>query len=185
MGTNSSAAVSVGKPRATGAIFSAPLGTALPLDATTKLDQAFKQLGYASEDGLSNEVETDNEDIKAWGGDTVLSVRTARKETFKLTLIQSMDIDTLKEVYGQDNVSEKTGALTVLHNGKDLPHRSYVFEMLLTGGRVKRIVVPDGLVSEVGEVKYADGEPIGYETTITGFPDSKGNTAYEYISAAG
>lgn len=184
MAKNDSTKVSVGKPGATGAVFAAPVGTAIPQDATTKLDAAFKNLGYVSEDGLTNSVETDTEDLKAWGGDTVLTTPTSRTETFKWTFIQVLDVDVLKEVYGDKNVKDSAGAVTVKHNGTVLDRRIYVFEMLLTGGRVKRIVVPNAQITEVGEIAYQDGEAIGYEVTLTAYPDADGNTAYEHVTAA-
>lgn len=52
----------------------------------------------------------------------------------------------------------------------------------MTGNRVKRIVIPDGQVSDVDDVEYKDGEAITYSPTITAFPDDRGNTAYEYIA---
>src|SRR5699024_10969954 len=87
-----------------------------------------------------------------------------------------------KQVYGPDNVSEEGGELTVLHNNKALPRQLYVFEILMTGDRVKRIVVPDGQITEVGSVQYQDGEPIGYEVTLSCYPDGDGNTVIEYIA---
>ena len=66
--------VTVGKPKITGAIFRAPLGTTLPTDATTALDEAFKQLGYASEDGVTNSNSPETDQIKAWGGDIVATL---------------------------------------------------------------------------------------------------------------
>lgn len=181
---NNSANVSTGKPRAAGAIFTAPIATALPTDATTSLDAAFQGLGYVSEDGLVNTIESDSESIVAWGGDTVLTTQTSREESFAFTFIETNE-HVLKEVYGEDNVSVSAdGDITVIHSAVDRTPRRYVFEIALTGGRVKRIVVPRAQVSEVGDVTYADGEAIGYEVTLTALPEgAEGVTAVEYIAS--
>ncbi|MGP5396009.1 phage tail protein [Arthrobacter rhombi] len=175
--------VSVGKPTAAGGIFAGDVSETPPTDATTELDAAIKGLGYVSEDGLTNTIEADTESITAWGGDTVLTVRTSREETFTFTFIETNAL-VLAEVYGPDNVSvdDESGDITVLHNAKELPSRLYVFEVLMTGDKVKRIVVPNAKVNEVGDVAYVDGEPIGYEVTLGAFPDKDGNTAVEYIA---
>lgn len=173
--------VSVGKPTAAGGVFAGEPSIARPIDCRTPLPSGIKGLGYVSEDGLANAIETDTEDIIAWGGDKVLTVRTSRSETFTFTFIETSAL-VLAEVYGPENVTvEANGDIAVLHNAKELPRRLYVFEILLTGNRVKRIVVPNALITEVGEVVYVDGEAIGYEITLGAFPDEDGNTAYEYI----
>lgn len=187
MGKPNTGLVTTAKPQKGGAIASAAMGTALPTDCATPLDPAFVRLGYVSEDGLTDSVEKDTEDIKDWGGDTVATVVTSRKESFKLTFIQSLDIDVLKEVYGQDNVKQEAGKgkpIIVAHNGKEMPNRTFVVEMIMAGGYIKRIVIPDGQVTEVGDVVYKAGEAVGYETTITTFPSEKieNSTAMEYIA---
>lgn len=174
--------VSAAKPKIGGAIYSAPIGTVLPTDATTVLETAFKSLGYISKDGLSNEDKRESEDITAWGGDVVDSAQKGKSDTFKYTLIEALNPDVLKEVYGQNNVSgDLTSGITVKSNSKDLPERSYVIEMIMKNNAIKRIVIPKAKVSEVGEIKYADDDVAGYETTLKAFPDANGDTHIEYI----
>ena len=180
--SNTAANVTQGKPAVTGGIWRAPIGTAAPTDATTALNAAFKCLGYISEDGVTNSNSPESDNIKAWGGDTVLTVQTSKEDTFGFTLIEASNLDVLKAVHGAENV---TGALatgvTVEANADEPEDAVWVIEMILRGGVLKRIVIPDGKISEVGEVTYKDDEPVGYEVTVTAMPDASGNTHYEYI----
>lgn len=180
---NDATNVSFGKPKAEGAVYVAPLGTSLPTNATTALNAAFKGLGYVSEDGMVNSVETDTESVTAWGGDTVLSGQTSFTETFTVNLIET-NADTLGVYYGEGNVTEDAnGNITVKQNSKSLDPVSVVFEIVLTGGRIKRIVVPNAQITDrSGEITYVDGEPIAYPAVFTAYPDANGNTHTEYIA---
>jgi hypothetical protein len=179
----SSTNVSAGKPKVAGAIFMAPIGTTLPTDSTTALNSAFVELGYASEDGVTNSESRESETIKAWGGDTVLKPFTGKEDTFSFTLIEALNVNALKLVYGDSNVTgDLTNGITIKSASEDLESHSFVIEMVLNGA-VKRIVIPSAKVTEVGEITYADGEAIGYDTTLTAVPDATGATHYEYVKA--
>lgn len=174
--------VTNGRPKIGGAIHVAPIGTTLPTDATSDLDAAFVSLGYVSEDGLSNENAMDTDNVKAWGGDTVLIVQTSKDDQFTFTLIQATDTDVLKFVYGDDNVSgDLDTGITVKANAQEAEERSIVIDMVMKNDVLKRIVIPQAKVTDLGEITYNDTDPVGYETTVTCTPDSDENTHYEYI----
>lgn len=174
--------VSVGKPKIGGAIFRAPLGTALPKDAKTELNEAFKCLGYVSTDGLVNSNAAESSSIVAWGGDTVANPQGAKTDTFKYTLIEALNVEVLKTVYGDENVTGNLDSgIEIKVNNTERESCSWVVEMILKGGVLKRIVVPNAAVTSVGDVTYKDDTAIGYETTITAAPDSEGQYHYDYM----
>ena len=173
--------VTAAKPSVAGAVFVAPLGTALPTDATTALAAAYKSLGYVSKEGLTNDNSPSSETVSAWGGDVVLDDQTEKPDTFKFTLIEALNPEVLKFVYGDKNV---TGTLAegikVTANREEAKQRVLVVDMVMKNA-VKRVVVPRAKITEVDEIVYQKGKAVGYGTRLSAHPDASGNTHYEYI----
>lgn len=172
--------VAVGKPAVGGAVSRAAVGATLPTDTTTALT-GFVNLGYISDAGLTNNNTPESDSIKAWGGDTVYSYQTSKDDTFTFTLIECLNEDVLKAVYGDANVTGTVAAgLTVKANSKEQESASWVVDVIIRGA-VKRIVIPSAKITNIGEITYSDDSAVGYEVTLTAEPDAAGNTHYEYI----
>lgn len=174
--------VTTGKPKIGGAIYRAPVGTELPKDARTALSEAFKAMGYLSEDGLTNSNSPDTDTVKAWGGDTVVVVQNGKDDTFQGTFIEALNTEVLKMVYGDKNVTgELATGITVKANADEAESYAYVIDMVMRDKTLKRVVLPSAKVAEVGDVTYSDSDVVGYEVTLNAAPDTDGNTHYEYI----
>lgn len=155
-------------------------GDTLPTDAKTDIDEAFKSLGYISEDGLTNTTDTDSEDRKDWGGDVIKSEMTSYAESYQVSFLESRE-SVLKAVYGDANVtSDGQGGITVKHNKNFTEERPYIFESLITATLIKRTVIPRGSIVERDDVAENSEDLLTYTPTIKALPDESGNTSYVY-----
>ena len=181
---NVSTNVSTGKPNISGAVYVAPMTATLPTDATTALGADYVCLGYVSEDGLENNNELDVSEIKAWGGNIVYRSLNGLDDTFSLSLIESENVDVLKNVYGDANVTvDANDNVTINIVAEDPQEKIWVFELAMRGGRAKRIVIPDGAVTARETITYNDSDAVAYGITVSAYPDSTGKTHVEYLEA--
>ena len=187
--SNTATNVSVGKPNVSGAIYRATRTSNLtvPTNASASLSGDYKCLGYISEDGVTNSLSMDSDKVKAWGGDTVLAFQTDKDDTFEFTLLEILNDDTLKAVFGANNVTVTAASVSapksiaINVNSDEQDEAVWVIDMVMRGDNPKRIVIPYGKITEMGEITYKDDEAVGYNVTITCTADSSGNTHYEYM----
>lgn len=174
--------VSAATPGVSGAVYRAPLGTTLPTDASTTLAADYVELGYVSEDGIVNTNSPETENIKDMGGTDVLNVLTEKTDEWQFTLIEVLNENVLEVIYGAGNVSGTLGTgISVSANTGETDEAVWVFDMIMRNGVLKRVVVPNGKISEIGDITYKRDEAVGYEITVTGLADTSNNTHYEYI----
>lgn len=179
--------VIAGTPNPAGGMYYGPLATALPTDSTTALGVGFVNLGIVSSAGLAASKSRDTTNVTDWLGNIVLVLQTAYTETYQVTLIEALKADVMKLVAGDSNVTATPAAsgsgnqLAVTNDGSQLPRKAFVFDLLhRSSGATKRIAIPEGQVTAVGDVTYSASDAVGYQVTITAFKDSSGNFSYEY-----
>nr|DAJ47236.1 MAG TPA: tail protein [Bacteriophage sp.] len=189
----SSANVTFSKPGAStdksGYIWVAPLGTALPTDATTSLDAAFVGLGYLSEDGLTEPASYEpGDDIVAAGGDTVAQADPTFSKTWTGTCIEALNEDLLKVAYGSTNVTVKPatssadGSITVKEQAGDLEHHVIVIDEILKGGRRRRNVMADATFLITGDISHVHTALVNFEFTINAYPTATQPAQTQYIT---
>lgn len=180
--SNSTDNVSSTKGVRGGYIFVATTGTALPTDYSTALPTAYKCLGFISEDGYVETVDSDSEDFVDMNGDMMDSTQISRVESAQLTLAEIKAM-TLKLMYGDENVTDKAGVITVKHNGNSNGTWVVVLDLLLKNNRKWRKVVPLFQCSELDDLTLAVGELAARALTAKYLTDEDGNTCYDYIQS--
>ena len=181
--------VRIGAPeqKTTGAIKYAPLGTDLPdlsdiTAAGVTLASAFQGNEYVSEDGLTLAPSMSTTEIKDWSGSTVRKVLESFDGTLAWTMISTNE-SAMNVAFGAEHVTTQAAAQThgsqmKVALGAHLPEaQSWVFLMKDGDARIV-ILVPNGQVTEVGEVKFSSTEAVGWAVTLSAYPDADGESIY-------
>lgn len=182
MADNIPTKASTGKPKPAGAIWIGATSATLPTDAKTAVGAAFTNLGSVSDEGVKNNTSRKVGSIKDWSGAEVLAPQEEFEDNFTLTLIDAKDINVLKAVYGDGNVKGSYEAgISVQVSPEELEYRAWIIDMILSDGDLKRIVIPKGKITEIGEISYNGTDAVGYAITIKAAPDATGFTHHEYL----
>lgn len=162
----------------TGEVSVGPTASAAPTTVDSALT-GFTGLGYVSEDGVTESRERSTTDIKAWqNADTVRTVVTDANLSYTFRLIETTEAN-LELFYGSAAAAGSLVVTPATTGGR----QSFVIDVE-DGTELLRIYIPQGEVSEVGDVVYASGEPIGYEVTIRAYPDTTLGGSAEIFSSA-
>lgn len=169
----------------TGAISSAKNPSALPTEVTGPFAPEFVSTGYVNEDGLTLKTERSTEAIKEWGGSIVRQILSEFNGTLAWSHLETNE-ESLRNYFGDENVTvtEATASqgkrITALLKAAEMPRKAWFFRMKDGENRVL-IVIPDGQITETGEVSFVKSGAIEWPVTLTTYPDASGNNAYFYF----
>lgn len=169
----------------TGPILSAPRGTPLPTGISDTIDPAFHDSGYIGEDGLTLTPERSTEAVKDWSGAIVRQILSEFGTTLAWAHLETNEAS-LRNYLGDDNVTvtEATASegkrITARLAATEMPRKPWLFKIKDGDARVL-IAVPDGQVTEQGEVSFVKTGAILWPVTLTTFPDAEGVNVYVYL----
>lgn len=177
--------VTAGKPKSTGSVFTAPVGTSLPTNALDALT-GYTELGAVSEEGMTKTISKSTTNIKEWGGGIVLITEDEKTATVKLKLIEYLNVDVQKFVNEDANVTgtSVTAGLKIVTNDKEASERIVVIDQIMRGGIPFRTVIPRAKITNVGDVVYRGNEAVAYDLTLTAVKDSNGDYIVEYMGGS-
>lgn len=147
----------------TGAIYAAPVGTDVPdaIDAT--LDSAFVDLGYLSDDGATLTPSIDASEIVAWQNEDVVRRTIKRTHEIKCTAIET-SVPVLELAYAAS--AETSGTGHKFQAGSADGKRAIVIDAVDGEAGFVRHVAPIAQLTDIGDLVYKNGDPVGYELTL-------------------
>ena len=147
------------------------LTTATAPTGTGGTTTGFNGLGYVSEDGVTETRDRSSDNIKAWqNGATVRTVISDSGLSYTFTLLETKK-ETVELYYGTTVTQTVTDGSFVIVPANTGGRKSFIIDVV-DGAELIRTYIPLGEVTEVGDKVYANGEPIGYEVTVTTYADS-------------
>lgn len=172
----------------TGRIDIAALTAELPHDMsnlTTTGAGAYTNLGYISDDGVTENRDEDNQEFVPWQENSAIRYEITKSvTTFEFTLWQST-LATAGFYYGvsaADMYKNTDGSVFFDETGKPDVTQHKLVLTVVDGSRARRTCLAAAQVTERGEITYKSDEMIGYNVTVTGFPGATGTTNENDIS---
>lgn len=155
-----------------GDVYTAIVGSSEPTNTTSPWAAAWDALGLLSEDGLTESREEDSTDHYAWGGILVRTRRSKHKRTFVVSALE--DNPVVQDVINPGSTTLTQLGITTRTVKVPEPNERMFGIELVDGEIIKRIVIPRGEVTQVGDTVYVDSQMQMRELTITVYPDETG-----------
>lgn len=167
-----------------GQVYVAPVGTALPTDEDSNLNNAFVGLGYIDEDGVKFGDSKEITDFMAWQARQAIRREMTSQEQQVEFALQQWNENNVPLAFGGGSV-EDTGGGTYRYrfpaDGSPLDERAMVIDAIDGSNRL-RFVIARGNVTEGVETQFAREQTAKLPITFKALEPLEGGEAVEFYS---
>ena len=158
----------------TSAVYVGPKGTTAPTTPTATPAVGFVEVGWLSDDGITEMHSVDSSSKRAWqGGTTVRTIKSGDSRKFKFVMLET-NATTLGLVRPGSTPVTATGVTTTpvkAYLGQDI--RAWIVDTI-DGTIHTRKIIPAGEVVDVADIKFNSQDITAYEVTVECYATSAG-----------
>lgn len=165
-----------------GGLWVSPPGAAAPANPLTTPAAPWLPGGAISDDGTTFGFDEDVQQFTAWGQTAPFrTVTTKSVRTLKFVLWETSRVINASVMFRVDPAAltpDEDGYTRFAETASPEPDRRGWYLLVLDGDVAKSLYVPQGEVSDRGDVVYKQDTISGFDLTVTAYPDDAGNTVY-------
>jgi hypothetical protein len=165
-----------------GGLWIAGTGTAAPANPVTQPAAPWLPAGAISDDGTTYGFDEDNTEFQPWGLTSPFRTTITKSiRTLKFTLWETsrvINASVMFRVAVADLAPDPDGYTAYAETASPTPDRRAWYLLVFDGDVVKSLYVPQGEVTDRGDVVYKQDTISGFDLTVTAYPDDAGNTVY-------
>jgi hypothetical protein len=164
----------------TGNVRVAPLGTTAPT-TLAPFAAGWSDLGYVSDNGVVQSNNADTVEIPSWQQGTIVRrYISGSSTTWAFTCLETK-FETVSLYYPGSTFTTAAGITTVTVRNPTNDPRAFAIDVIdgeVAPGspRILRWLIAKGELTDRGDVTFSNGDPVGWDMTITAYPDAGGTT---------
>lgn len=161
-------------------VYVADKGTTAPTTPTGPPGTGWTEVGWISDDGLTETRDLNSDQKRAWqGGALVRTVRSSDSRSFKFVAWETnaVTVGLTRPGSTPTTTTGVTHTSVKAFTGSDI--RAWIID-LIDGAIHTRKIIPAGEVTDQGDIKANNGDIVGYELTVEAYPDTNGVLYEEY-----
>jgi len=164
--------VNLGTGKASGYFYHAAKGTALPESPLAELTEAWKEVGYVAEDGITWATGRSSEPLKDWANKIRRQLQNEPTGTVAVPII-STTAEALKTIFGASNVVESAATAThgklvsvEVAEGVVSDEEAFLF-IMKDGDDAMMLGTTSGFITALEDIVFAPGSPITWNATVS------------------